>query len=129
MLCTSGEVSDILPWNYIYGHTSFGQPAKTYIQQLCVDTEFRQEDAFANTGGWWENQRNPCNQHALIVGWLVVSFYGISTLFGSFNAKLNFKQFNLVKLEFLFTNSLMSKQFYFKKFSLALVYNLVLFDP
>ena len=30
------------------------------------------------------------------VGWLVVLFYGISTLFGLFDAKLNFKQFSLV---------------------------------
>ena len=28
--------------------------------------------------------------------WLVVRFYGISTLFGLFNAELNFKQFSLV---------------------------------
>ena len=30
------------------------------------------------------------------VVWLAVLFYGVSTLFGSFNAELNFKQFNLV---------------------------------
>ena len=30
------------------------------------------------------------------VGWLDVLFYGLSTIFGSFNAKLNFKQFSIV---------------------------------
>ena len=30
------------------------------------------------------------------VGWFVVLFYGISTLFGSFTAESNFKQFGLV---------------------------------
>ena len=30
-----------------------------------------------------------------LVGWLVVLFYSISALFGSFNAKLNFKQLSL----------------------------------
>ena len=37
----------------------------------------------------------------MLFGWLVVLFYGVSTLFGSFNAELShfdksFKQFNLV---------------------------------
>ena len=30
------------------------------------------------------------------VGWLLALFYGVSTLFGSFNAELDFKQFSLV---------------------------------
>ena len=32
-----------------------------------------------------------------MVGLLVACFYGVSTLFGSFNAELNFKHFNLVR--------------------------------
>ena len=31
-----------------------------------------------------------------LVGWLVVLFYGVSKLLGSFTAELNFKQFSLV---------------------------------
>ena len=78
-----------------------------------------------------------------LVGWLVILFYGVSTHYGLFNAKLNFKQFSLeysfcwqkVKHQnnsFKFLNSSisnnsvehkyvvwMSKQFYFKQFSLA----------
>ena len=30
-----------------------------------------------------------------LVGWLVVLFFIVSTLFGSFNAELNFEQFSL----------------------------------
>ena len=39
-----------------------------------------------------------------IVVCLVVLFYGVSILFGSFNAKLNFKQFRLVYSFCLQTN-------------------------
>ena len=31
-----------------------------------------------------------------LLGWLVGWFYGVSNLFGSFNAEMNFKQFSLV---------------------------------
>ena len=34
----------------------------------------------------------------LLVGWLVILFYGVSTLFELFNAELNFKQFSLAKV-------------------------------
>ena len=62
-----------------------------------------------------------------MVDWLVCLFYSVSTVFGSFNAELG--QFakssnNSVwhNHRFLFTNSLnISKQFYFKQFSLAWV--------
>ena len=35
-------------------------------------------------------------QEKYIDGWLVVLFYGVSTLSGSFNSELNFKQFSSV---------------------------------
>ena len=35
------------------------------------------------------------------VGWLVRWFYGVSTLFGSFNAELNFTQFSLTEVHSL----------------------------
>ena len=35
-------------------------------------------------------------QNVTQVSGLVVLFYGVSTLFGSFNAQLNFTQYNLV---------------------------------
>ena len=33
-----------------------------------------------------------------LFGWLVGWFYGVSTLFWSFNGELNFKQFSLVQI-------------------------------
>ena len=41
----------------------------------------------------------------LVVLFCLVVFYGVSTLFGSFNAELNFKQFSLAWVSFLFTTS------------------------
>ena len=54
-----------------------------------------------------------------LVGWLVVSFYGISTLFGSFNAKLShsdktFKQFSLIKVQFVVYSQLHVKTVLFQ---------------
>ena len=31
-------INDILQWTLTYGHTNIGQPAKTYIHQLCGNT-------------------------------------------------------------------------------------------
>ena len=45
------------------GHTSVGWPAKTYIQQLCVDTGCRLQDlpkAMANRDGWRERFKGIC---------------------------------------------------------------------
>ena len=83
-----------------------------------------------------------------MVDWLVILFYCVSTLLGLFNAKLNFKQFSLVWVEFFVYKKLnvktvllktiqfsistqfqCQKQFYFKQFSSTEVHSLVLFDP
>ena len=37
-------ISDVLLWTPTYGRTKAGRPARTYIQQLCVDTECSPED-------------------------------------------------------------------------------------
>ena len=54
---------------------------------------------------------------------MVVLFYGISTLFGSFNTELShFDKFQTIKfsISIIFClHSLMLKQFYFKQFGLA----------
>ena len=47
-----------------------------------------------------KNDLGNCSGHVVKVGWLVDFFYGVSTLFGSFNAELSlfkkgFKQFSL----------------------------------
>ena len=55
---------------------------------------------------------------------LLLVLYGVSKLFGSFNAKesnfdKSFKRFSLLWVDFLFTYSKMSKQFYFKQFNIT----------
>ena len=37
-------ISDVLLWTPTYGHAKAGQPARTYIQQLCEDTGCNSED-------------------------------------------------------------------------------------
>ena len=37
-------ISDVLLWTPTYGWAKAGQPARTYIQQLCEDTEWSPED-------------------------------------------------------------------------------------
>ena len=37
-------VSDVLLWTHAYGQSKAGQPARTYIQQLCDDTGCNPED-------------------------------------------------------------------------------------
>ena len=37
-------IKDILLWTSKHGHTSVGQPGRTYLHQLCVDTVCRLED-------------------------------------------------------------------------------------
>ena len=37
-------IYDILLWTSTHGHTSVGCPARTYIHQISVDTEYSQED-------------------------------------------------------------------------------------
>ena len=37
-------ISDVLPWTPAYGQAKARRPARTYIQQLCEDTECSHED-------------------------------------------------------------------------------------
>ena len=54
-------ISDVLLWAPSHGRAKVGRPARTYIQQLCVDTECSLEDmaeAMDNRGVWWVRVRN-----------------------------------------------------------------------
>ena len=54
-------VSDVLQWNPSQGRAKAGRPARTYIQQLCVDTGCSPEDlpkAIDDREGWRERVRN-----------------------------------------------------------------------
>ena len=37
-------ISDVLLWTLSHGRAKFGRPARSYIQQLCADTECSPED-------------------------------------------------------------------------------------
>ena len=37
-------ISDVLLWTPTHGRAKAGRPARTYIQQLCEDTEYSPED-------------------------------------------------------------------------------------
>ena len=50
-------ISDVLLWIPTYGRAKAGRPARTYIQQLCEDTECSPEDlpeAMNEREKWWE---------------------------------------------------------------------------
>ena len=54
-------ISDVLLWTPAYGQTKAGRPARTYIQQLCKDTECSPEDllkAMNDREKWRESARD-----------------------------------------------------------------------
>ena len=63
--------SDILLWTSSHGRAKAGQPAETYIQQLCADIECNLENllgAMDDKDAWWEKgQRDPCWRHDMMM--------------------------------------------------------------
>ena len=56
-------ISDVLQWTPSHGRAKAGQPARTYIQQICADMRCSPEnlpEAMASRGGWWERVRDIC---------------------------------------------------------------------
>ena len=54
-------ISDLLPWTPSHGRVKSKRPARTYIQQLCVDTRYIPEDqpeAMGRREGWRERVRD-----------------------------------------------------------------------
>ena len=54
-------ISEVLQWTPSQGRAKAGQPARTYIQQLCVDTGCDLEDlpeAIDDRDGWQERARD-----------------------------------------------------------------------
>ena len=54
-------ISDVLFWNPTHGRAKAGWPARTYIQQLCIDTGCSSEDlleAMDDRKGWQERVRD-----------------------------------------------------------------------
>ena len=66
-------ISDVLSWTSTHRRTSIDWPARTWMHQLCVDTECCQEDLPGTMDGWRERERereshrNPCYQHDWIM--------------------------------------------------------------
>ena len=55
-------ISDILLWTPSHGQAKAGQPARTYIQQLCANTGCSLEDlgVMDDRDGWQERVREIC---------------------------------------------------------------------
>ena len=54
-------ISDVLQWTPSHGRAKTGCPARTYIQQLCVDTGCSLEDlpkAMDDGEAWWEKVKH-----------------------------------------------------------------------
>ena len=72
---------DVLLWTPSHGRAKAGRPARTYIQQLCADTECNPEDlpeAMDGRDGWRERDRYI---RADGVTWWYVYIYIYSCLF------------------------------------------------
>ena len=65
-------IRDVLLWTPIHGHAKAGRPARTYIQQLCEDTECCPEDlpgAMNDREEWRERVRDICATSATWWWW------------------------------------------------------------
>ena len=58
-------IRGVILWTTSHGQAKSGRPARTYIQQLCEDTECNPEDmpeAMDDMEGWWERVKDiPAN--------------------------------------------------------------------
>ena len=69
-------ISDVLLWTPAYGQAKAGRPARTYIQQLCEDTEYSSEDLPKamndREGGERESQGYPCWRHDMMMMMMIL---------------------------------------------------------
>ena len=71
-------ISDALQWTC--EHPCVGWPAKSYIHQLCADTECHLEDlprVMADRDGWQNSQQNLCCQHTFKIYVTALSRIGL----------------------------------------------------
>ena len=74
---TNSFISKVFLWAPMYGHTSVGWLAKTYIHQFCADTGCHLEDlktAVDKRDGWWDSQENLCYLQDLMMIF-IMEFY------------------------------------------------------
>ena len=53
------HISDILQWTPSHGRAGVGRPSRTYLQQLCTDTEWSLEELLEtmdDRDGEWERE-------------------------------------------------------------------------
>ena len=71
-------ISDILPWTPSHWRAKAGRSARTYIQQLCVNTGYSLDEdllgAMDNRDGWQERVREICFGSATWWWWMVRVF-------------------------------------------------------
>ena len=73
-------ISDVLLWTPTYGHAKAGQPARTYIQQLCEDIGCNSEDlpeAMNDREKWRERVRDIHAGGTTWWWWWVLSNFGV----------------------------------------------------
>ena len=71
-------ISDVLLWSPTYGRTKAGRPARTYIQQLCEDTECSPEDlpeAMNDWEKWRERVRDIRASGTTRWWWWIITVY------------------------------------------------------
>ena len=77
-------ISDVLLWTPSHDWAKAGQPAQTYIQQLCVDMGCSPEDlpeAMDNREGWQERVRDICADGATWRWWYIRDSYSTVRLY------------------------------------------------
>ena len=82
-------ISDVLQWTLSHGWAKAGQPARTYIQQLCADIEGSLEDlpeAMDNRVGWQERVRN-IRTDGTIWWWIQTIQFSIIFVYTQLNVK------------------------------------------
>ena len=76
-------ISDVLLWTPAYGQAKAGRPARTYIQQLCKDTECSPEDlpeAMNDKEKWWERVSDIRASGTTWWWWWYIYIYNLATV-------------------------------------------------
>ena len=70
-------ISDVLLWTPAYGQAKAGRPARTYIQQLCEDTECSPEDLpeVMNDREEWRERVRVSWQHDMMMMMMILVCY------------------------------------------------------
>ena len=97
-------IRDVLLWTPTYGRSKAGRPARTYVQQVCEDTECSLEDlpeAMNDREKWWERVRDI---HAGGTTWwwwwlfcCVLTIFVLMALFSEIAILIKLEDFSLLR--------------------------------